>query len=339
MEDRDKKTELLVGLFLFIGLLMLGTLILQFSSVRELFKGTYTLTLTLPDGTGMKDGTPVMLGGSKIGKVTAKPALNPEFTGVIIPLEIYQRVKIPDDAKFSIGTSGLLGDAFIEIKPSGKPATKYKEPNSVVVGEPASGLGALQDTAKQVGGKVDVALEDLRDAVKDLRTTLKKINEGALSDDSTKDLKETFKHLNTFVTRLDEKTFTDQTSADLKETIASFKSTAKSLDETIKKMEPALGKVDGVVEKADKAMTSAESAMKSINKSAATLGEATRDLRSGKGLLPALLGDEQLKNELKSLITNMREHGILFYRDNSGKAKRDRDEPRSSRAPYTGQKN
>lgn len=338
MEDRDKKTELLVGLFLFIGLLLLGALILQFSSVRELFKGTYTLTVTLPDGTGMKDGTPVMLGGSKIGKVTAKPTLNPEFTGVIIPLEIYQNVKIPDDAKFSIGTAGLLGDAFIEIKPSGKPATKYKEPNSVVVGDPSSGLGALQDTANKVGTKVDVALEDLREAVKDLRITLKKINEGALSDESTKDLKETFKHINAFVTRLDEKTFTDQTSADLKEAIASFKGAAKSLDDSIKKMEPAFGKVDGVVEKADKAMTSAESAMKSIDKSAATLGEATKDLRSGNGLLPALLRDEQLKNDLKSLISNMREHGILFYRDDAGKAKRAREESPATRSPYTGQK-
>jgi ABC-type transporter Mla subunit MlaD len=302
--------------------------------VRELFKGTYTLTVTLPDGTGMKDGTPVMLGGSKIGKVSAKPTLNPEFTGVIISLEIYQRVKIPADAKFSIGTAGLLGDAFIEIKPSGKPATQYVEPNSIVKGEPASGLGALQDTAKQVGNKVDLAIEDIRGAVKDLRTTLKKINDGALSDDGMKDLKETFKHLNAFVTRLDEKTFTEQTSTDLNEAIASFKSAAKSLDDSIKKMEPAFGKIDGVVAKADKAMTSAESAMKSIDKSAATLGDVTKDMRSGNGLLPAMLRDEQLKNDLKSLIANMRQHGILFYRDKSEKAK---ETPRPQ-SPYTGGK-
>ena len=338
MEERDKKTELLVGLFLLIGLLLMGLLVLQFSSVRELFKGTYALTLTLPDGTGMKDGTPVMLGGSKIGKVNAKPTLNPEFTGVIISLEIYQKVQIPDDAKFSIGTAGLLGDAFIEIKPSGKPASKYKEPNSIVKGEPASGLGALQDTARQVGNKVDVAIEDLQGAVKDLRSSLKKLNDGVLSDESTKNLKETFKHLNAFVTRLDEKTFTDQTSNDLKEAVASFKSAAKTLDDSVKKMEPAFGKVEGVISKADRVMSSAESAVKSFDKTAANLGEVTKDIRNGGGLFPAMLRDEKLKAEFQSLITNMRQHGILFYRDDTGKVKRGREEPTSGRAPYTGQK-
>lgn len=335
MQDRDKKTELLVGLFLLIGLLLMGLLVLQFSSVRELFKGTYTLTVTLPDGTGMKEGTPVMLGGSKIGKVSDKPALNPEFTGVIIPLEIYQKVQIPDDAKFRIGTAGLLGDKFIEIKPSGKPATKYKEPNSVIKGEPAN---SLEDTAKQVGDKVDLAIKDVQASLVDLRTSLKKINDGVLSDESTKDLKETFKHLNAFVTRLDEKTFTDQTSNDLKEAVASFKSAAKILDDSVKKMEPAFGKVEGVINKADRVMTSAESAVKSFDKTAANLGEVTKDIRNGGGLFPAMLRDEKLKAEFQSLITNMRQHGILFYRDDTGKVKRSREEPTSGRAPYTGQK-
>ncbi len=35
MEERDKKTELLVGLFLLIGLLLISGLILEFSSVLE----------------------------------------------------------------------------------------------------------------------------------------------------------------------------------------------------------------------------------------------------------------------------------------------------------------
>jgi hypothetical protein len=37
MEEHDKKTELMVGLFLFVGLLLLGGLSLQFGSLRESF--------------------------------------------------------------------------------------------------------------------------------------------------------------------------------------------------------------------------------------------------------------------------------------------------------------
>ncbi|MEI6536365.1 MAG: MlaD family protein [Verrucomicrobiaceae bacterium] len=335
MEERDKKTELLVGLFLFVGLLLLGVLILQFSSIRELFKGTYDVTLPLPDASGIKEGSPVMLGGSRIGKVSKTPKLNATFTGVTILLDIYKDKRIPKDSKFALGTSGLLGDTFIEIKTSGKETNQYFEENVTIPDEnisKKSGLGGLQETAEKVSKQVDAALVDLQATVKDLRVTLKKINDGVLSDDALKDLKETFKHLNSLITRLDEKTLGEQTSTDIKEAIASFKNASKSLDDSIKKMEPAFGKVDGIVEKADKAMTSAESAMKSIDKSAGTIGEVTKDLRSGNGLLPAMLRDEQLKNELKSLISNMRQHGILFYRDDSSKAK---ETPRP-RPPYTG---
>jgi ABC-type transporter Mla subunit MlaD len=351
MEERDKKTELLVGLFLLVGLILLGTLILQFSSVRELFKGTYSLTVALPDGTGIKDGTPVMLGGSKIGKASAKPSLNDKFTGVIIPLEIYQSVKIPADAKFSIGTAGLLGDAFVEIKPSGKPAERYIEPNTFIQGTPSSGLGALQNTAEQVAKKVDVALDDVSAVVKDLRATLKRLDEGALSQDAMNNLKDTFKHINSVVTRLDEKTLGEDTSKDVKEAIASFKNAAHSVDDAMKKLDPVVTKVDGImkkadgmVEKADKAMTTADTTLKSIDKTADSATAAIKDMRNGKGLMPALLSDPSLKEEFRQLISNLKEHGVLWYkndypRSSSESKKRGEDEserPRSRTRPYTG---
>ena len=339
MDERDKKTELLVGLFLTIGLLLLGTLILQFSSVRELFKGTYAIRVTLPDGTGIKEGTPVLLGGRKIGKASDKPIFNPTFTGVIIPLKIYSDVKIPADAKFSIGTSGLLGDAFLEIKPSGKASVNYVAPDAEIQGTPAGGLGALQTRAQEMSEKVDVALEDIRSAVKDLREALKKMNEGVLSDTATKDLKETFKHLNNVVTRLDEKTLGDETSADLKSAVASLKNAAKTFEDSVKKLDPAFTRIDGVAAKADKVMDSADSAMKSIDKSAGTIKSAAEDVRKGEGLLPALMKDAELKNEFKNLITNLREHGVLFYRDRSGKrASAPADEPPRTPRPLTGTK-
>jgi phospholipid/cholesterol/gamma-HCH transport system substrate-binding protein len=43
MIDSDKKTEMLVGLFLFVGLLLLGGSFSMFGRVREVFKDTYHL--------------------------------------------------------------------------------------------------------------------------------------------------------------------------------------------------------------------------------------------------------------------------------------------------------
>jgi len=339
MDERDKRTELLVGLFLTIGLMLLGTLILQFSSVRELFKGTYAIRVSLPDGTGVKEGTPVLLGGRKVGKATDKPIFNRTFTGVIIPLEIYSDVKIPADARFSIGTSGLLGDAFLEIKPSGEASVNYIPPGTEIQGTPAGGLGALQSRAQEVSEKLDVALEDIRGAVKDLRESLKKLNEGVLSDSATKDLKESFRNLNGVLTRLNEKTLGDETSADIKSAVASLKSASRTFEESVKKLDPAFTKIDSIAGKADKVMDSADAAMKSIDKSADTIGSAAEDIHKGEGLLPALMKDPELKNEFKTLITNLREHGILFYRDHSDKRGAPQPSaPPRARRPLTGTK-
>jgi phospholipid/cholesterol/gamma-HCH transport system substrate-binding protein len=345
MDERDKKTELLVGLFLTVGLLFLGMLILQFSSVRELFKDTYALTLHMKDGSGVREGTPVLFGGLKVGKVPRRPQHNADYTGVIIDLEIYNTEKIPTNAKFGIGTAGLMGDTYIEVRPTaGRAETYYKDgdvvPKESVAG--ASGLDALQDTAADLSKKVDDALGDLRTLIGDVRVSVKKINEGALSDESTDSLKASFKRLENVMTRLDEKTLGEQTATDVKEAIASFKEAAETLKGAVKKLDPALEKVDSVMANADKAVVSADKAMKSLETNAAELGKIRNDLKSGPGLLPALLHDRNLRNEFTMLVTNLRQRGVLWYKDKAGAAQAEgsqgRQEQERERSKIPGRK-
>jgi phospholipid/cholesterol/gamma-HCH transport system substrate-binding protein len=332
MEERDKKTELLVGLFLTVGLLMLGLLILQFGSVRELIKDTYEITVPFADGTGIKDGTPVMLGGSKVGKVPRRPKLNANFNGVTIALEIYENIRIPADAKFGIGTAGLLGDSYVEIRPTGKDTQVYIEPGTVLTEANVAGpqgLSALGDSAKDLSEKATEALQDIRSAVADMRVSLKKINDSALGDENMKELQGSFTHLRSVLQRLDEQTINEQTSKDVKEAVASFKDAAKALDATVKKLDPAVAKMEGVVEKADAAMVSADKAMKSIDDGAASLGKIATDIRKGDGLLPALIYDRALKNEFTMLITNLRQRGVLWYKDKAGEEQAERPETKA----------
>jgi phospholipid/cholesterol/gamma-HCH transport system substrate-binding protein len=322
MEERNKKTELLVGLFLTFGLLLLGLLILQFSSVRELFKDTYDITGAFPDGSGIKKGTPVRLGGLPAGKVPKPPAPNSSFDGVIITLEIYEHVKIPADALFGIGTSGLLGDSYIEIKPSGKPPQAYIEPGAALGKEYNSkgGLGGLQETAAEVAEKLAVAVDAITDVVADVKLSLKRINEGALSEKTTVEFRDTL-------------TLGEQTSKDVREAVASFKNAAKSLEETTKKLDPAVTKLDSAFGKADAVMVSANDAMKSIDDSADAIGKVARDLNKSGGLLPALIHDASLKHEFSQLISNLRQRGILFYKDKPGA---EEQAPTPLRRPQTG---
>src|SRR4029079_7750707 len=221
---------------------------------------------------------------------------------------------------------------------SGKDTHDYIPPGAALTSDSvasASGLSGLQDTAKDLSKSLDATLGDIRKAVADLRVSLKQVNEGALSNTNMEELKGSFAHLNGVLTRLDEKTLNEETSKDVKEAIASFKSAAKSLESTgktlettIKKLDPAVAKFDGVVEKADAAMVSADKAMKSIDSGAAALGKIGTDLRRGDGLLPALIYDRNLKNEFSMLITNLRQRGVLWYKDKAGEAQEEARPPR-----------
>lgn len=340
MIDSDKKTEMLVGLFVLVGLLLLGGLILQFGRVREVFKDTYTLQVAFPNASGIKENSPIFLGGSKVGKVKQKPKLNSTFNGVIIDLEIFKDVMIPADATFSIGSAGLMGDALVEIKPSGKETDVFlpHDYDKIIQGQQAGGLSDLQSTAQQVGEKVDVVLDEVKVALEDVKQAMSKINKGALSDTTIQDFREGMNHLNSTLKRVNEKVLGDENAkiltealSELKEASTSFKNAAKSFEESSKKLDP-------VLTKADKAMTTADQSLESIKKAADSISVAAANIASSKGLLGAVMNDQRLMNDFRDLIYNFKVNGPLWYKDTAEKmrAEEARRQPEESTTPKRG---
>jgi phospholipid/cholesterol/gamma-HCH transport system substrate-binding protein len=331
MEERDKKTELLVGLFLFIGLLLLGGLILQFGSLKELMKDTYEISAPFPDGTGIREGTPVMLGGSKIGKVPRLPMLNEQFNGVIIPLEIYNDKKIPIDAKFKIGTAGLLGDSYIEIRPTGQPAKEYIQPGAVLGPEnvkTGQGISEITDVAVRLGNTGEQVLQDMRGALDELKESMAKVNNGALNDENIGHFKKSLESLDNVTRRVDEKvlgdTNADNLSAainDLKLAAASFKATAVTVDGSTKKIDGMIDKLDPAIAQADKLMKTATDTMASFSNGAKNFELLTKDMAKGEGLFKALMTDAELRNDFKALISNLKRNGVIWYDDDAEKVK------------------
>ena len=330
MIDRDKKTEMLVGLFVLVGLLLLGGLILQFGRVREIFKDTYTLRVAFPNASGIKEGSPVYLGGSRVGKVNRNPALNATFTGVIIDLEIFKEVMIPADATFSIGSAGLMGDALVEIKSTGKETQDFiaHDRKDIISGAQSGGLSDLQSQAEVVAKKVDIVLDDVRTALTDVKSSMSKINNGALSDTTLQDFKESMEHLNNTMTRVDEKVLGEENAANLKSALAdikaaaaSFKQSALHVEQSTKRLGPMFDKIDPAIAKADKVMSTADESLQSIKKAADGFAVTARNITTGKGLLGALMNDPELKNEFSGLISNLKRNGVIFYRDNADKLK------------------
>jgi phospholipid/cholesterol/gamma-HCH transport system substrate-binding protein len=269
MNRHERGLEFKVGIFVFVGLAMLCALVVQFGRLGEGFKTYYTLTVRFNDASGLLKGTDVLLAGARIGKVAAPPRLVREGTGIAVPLKIYDYIKIPEGTKFTVGSSGLLGDRFVNVTiPSGQ-ANAYLPPNAYITGARETGM----DDITREGGAL----------ITDLRGTVQKLNQETLSTENTKNLKASMEHLN------------QATSA---------------LAESSKKL-------DGVIEQAGSTMTSAKEAADNLQNAIDDTRKVLRTATQGKGLVATLLNNQQLANDLHALVSNLRAHGVLFYRDSA----------------------
>jgi phospholipid/cholesterol/gamma-HCH transport system substrate-binding protein len=278
MNRHERGLEFKVGAFVFMGLAMLGALVVEFGRLGEGFKTYYPLTVRFNDASGLLKGSDVLLAGAKIGKVAGGPHLVREGQGIIVPLKIYDYVKIPNGSKFSVGSSGLLGDRFVNVvMPPGKP-NGFIPRNASISGARETGI---DDLTREGGALVG----DMRGAVQNINATFTRLNQEALSPANMENLKTS---------------------------IASLSQTTGALAESSKKL-------DGVIEKADATVGSTKKAADDLQSAIADARKAIQAATEGKGLMAALLTNQQLANDLRALVSNLRAHGILFYRDSAAK--------------------
>ena len=279
MNRHERGLEFKVGVFVFVGLAMLGALVVQFGRLGEGFKTYYTLTVRFNDASGLLKGTDVLLAGARIGKVAGAPRLVHEGSGIAVPLKIYDYIKIPEGTKFMVGSSGLLGDRFVNVTVPPGPPKAYLPPNAYINGTRETGI----DDITREGGAL----------LTDLRGTVQKLNQETLSTQNMQNLKASMEHLN------------QATSA---------------LAESSKKL-------DGVVEQAGSTMTSAKEAADNLQNAINDTRKVLRTATQGKGLVATLLNNQELANDLHALISNLRAHGVLFYRDSAATTQTKPQEP------------
>src|SRR5215216_1287237 len=189
MNRHERGLEFKVGIFVFVGLAMVGALLVQFGRLGEGFKTYYTLTIRFNNASGLLKGSDVLLAGARIGKVAGGPRLVREGDGVAVPLKIYDYVKIPEGTKFTVGSSGLLGDRFVVVTPPPGPAKTYLPPNAYIEGTRETGI---DDLTKQGGALVG----DLRGTVQKIDTAVDRLNQDTLSKQNMENLKASMEHLN-----------------------------------------------------------------------------------------------------------------------------------------------
>jgi ABC-type transporter Mla subunit MlaD len=134
-----------------------------------------------------------------------------------------------------------------------------------------------------------------------------------------KDIRGTMAKLDTTLTRLNDQALSKANMEHLQQTFDNLSKTTAALSESYQK-------IDGVIEKTDETMASAKEAADKVQgavtdaqKTFRSAGRIMNEALSGGGLLATLLTNEEVANDLRALVSNLRRHGVLFYRDSAAK--------------------
>ncbi len=110
--------ETAVGIFVVIGLFLVGYMTVKLGNVTLLGDDSYSLLARFTSVSGLRTGSPVQMLGIEIGRVN-RLTMDQENQMAVVEFRINKGIKIYDDAIASIKTEGLIGDRYVSIDPGG----------------------------------------------------------------------------------------------------------------------------------------------------------------------------------------------------------------------------
>jgi ABC-type transporter Mla subunit MlaD len=119
---------------------------------------------------------------------------------------------------------------------------------------------------------------------------------------------------------LNEQALSTQNMESLKSTLDRLNQTSGTLAESTKKIDGVIEKAGATMESTKKAADDVQVVLAEARKTIQTAGDVIREARTGSGMLATLLTNQEVAKDLQALISNMRDHGVLFYRDSARKA-------------------
>lgn len=296
-------TELRVGIFVLVGLLVLAAGIFYVTGAGTLGP-KYRLVTYLPDVSGLANGAPVRLDGVEIGNVESiriAPRTGNVAQDRSKNIEVVMRVAkkyqedILTDSEASLITEGLLGNEYVEIT-RGFTGTKLTDGQEV---HGSSGLALKEVMAR--GADMLQNMQALSDTVQELVNGVKE-GKGTLGKLMTD--QEAYNHLNSILAKSDAMIANVQAGqGTIGKLVAS--------DEMYNKVDKGLDNVNVI-------LTDVRSQRGTIGKllydpslydeakQAVTNGNAMiGDVRAGKGTLGKLVTDDTLYNKLRETTDNV----------------------------------
>jgi phospholipid/cholesterol/gamma-HCH transport system substrate-binding protein len=274
-------SKLRVGIFMLIGLAVLGFLILNSSGDFNPFEKKMHLKARFAAADGLREGSEVQLAGVRIGKVenvTLLPPDTPEDFKVeavmLIGQElngrpINERIRTDSNAQL-IATSLLANDKVINISPGTSKGSPVSE-NDILESRVAISINQLTQTGNDL-------LEQINKLAVPANEILNKANQGEGTLGRIVNDESLYRNLDA--------------------TIGETKLTVTKLQTTLDKVNSGQGSAGKLLN--DPALYN------SLNKTIAQLESISNDIRSGRGSAGKFVTDDALYNETRAAIIDLR---------------------------------
>jgi len=345
----DKK-HVIVGLFVLLGAVLLGIMIVRFEEGAISWGGGYKVKVHLDSAVGIREGKRVHLDGIQCGEVADVQPSKEEVPGVWVEVRVKRDFRIPANARFVAQQSAMGGDTFMDFRTAAAPSG-FLEKDARVHGEiiPPSILPddlvanfkeliAPRTVAEVKAGKpanlasalaqVQVTSEAIQDEFQQPESEFRKfmVKAGQSAEELTKTLKTVQETL-------------DKPDSNFNLLLTEGRQTSKDISATVKGVNEMLTTVRVTAETYTKAGASfqetnedARKAIALFTKDAEEIGVMVKNVNTlventqkGKGTLGQLVTSDELHRQLVNLIENLqkmtdngnrlitmlREHGML----------------------------
>lgn len=302
--------ETKVGIFVILGFFMVALTTTVFGNLDFNSKEGKTVYFRLNDATGIREGTPIMYKGIKVGEVQDVTMKNNEIISKVI---VYHEFEIPDNVRFNVKQSGFVGQKYVEFEAD--PTIQSKSPLQ----------NNYEYDGRQNSANMDAVMAKLNDVAAEMTTLLKSFNEVITTDESKNALQDSISNLKDITESV--KNIVATNDKNIQEVIDNAKNMTDMIERIIAKNENQLNSsISNIAEISEtlKAFTASvdklvannqgniDDSLKNLkeitDKVNTTMDEIetiTKDINEGKGTLGLLINDEETKKDVKNVVSKM----------------------------------
>ncbi len=295
---KDTSQNIMLGIFVIIGSVLLVLSVYFIGSKKDLFQNTSKISSVFKNVNGLQIGNNVRLSGVNVGTVRGIKILTDTIIVVDMYIEEEAVYLIKKNSIASISSDGLVGSMILDILPGKEPSDQIIKPG---------------DTLKSIS-RIPTA-----EMLNTLRTTNK--NAALL----TKDLLKITNAINNGQGLLGTLIKDDTLAGNIKQTFANLEQTSITAKRSIDRLNQILSDVDlkqsvaGVLVSDTTSANNMREVFVSMGKSAqnidsmtSNLNQFSAELKSSQGPLNFVINDTTFVNNLDSTIENSQDASVKF---------------------------